>query len=157
MSEVTVEADGIKVEIFSVSHLVLKEGIVSRGEEDAHLARHAHAVADDPEDGHGHGGHDGQDRALRYLEWTWDPDPSDSTYTVDFAYLLRERSGSVRVEQDRHVLGLFTRAEWLRYLGEVGFEPSVVRSRHSDPDTLVHEVFLAIKPASGPTLPTADA
>ena len=104
-----------------------------------------------------HGGYDGEVRSLRYVEWTWDPDPSDSTYTVDFAYLLRERSGSVRVEQDRHVLGLFARAEWLRFLGEVGFEPSVVRSRHSDPDTLAREVFLAIKPASGPALPTADA
>ena len=27
-----------------------------------------------------HGGHDGTDRSLRYLEWTWDPDPADSTY-----------------------------------------------------------------------------
>ena len=26
-----------------------------------------------------HGGHDGPDRGLRYLEWTWDPDPADST------------------------------------------------------------------------------
>ena len=35
-----------------------------------------------------HGGHDGDGRALRYLEWTWDPDPSDTTYTVDYAYDL---------------------------------------------------------------------
>ena len=27
-----------------------------------------------------HGGVDGAGRALRYLEWTWDPDPSDTTY-----------------------------------------------------------------------------
>jgi hypothetical protein len=25
-----------------------------------------------------HGGHDGKDRALRYLEWTYDPDPGAS-------------------------------------------------------------------------------
>jgi SAM-dependent methyltransferase len=37
-----------------------------------------------------HGGHDGEGRALRYLEWDWDPDPSDTTYVSDFAYLLRE-------------------------------------------------------------------
>jgi SAM-dependent methyltransferase len=29
-----------------------------------------------------HGGHDGDGCSLRYLEWTWDPDPSDTTYTV---------------------------------------------------------------------------
>jgi SAM-dependent methyltransferase len=103
-----------------------------------------------------HGGHDGELRSLRYVEWTWDPDPSDSTYTVDFAYLLREGSGSVRVEQDRHVLGLFSRAEWLRCLGEVGFEPSVVPFRHSAPDTLDREVFLAIKPVGRSAYPATD-
>ena len=65
-----------------------------------------------------HGGHDGEDgRGLRYLEWTWDPDPSDDTYTVDFAYLLREPDGTARVEQDRHLEGLFSRETWLRLLG----------------------------------------
>jgi SAM-dependent methyltransferase len=68
----------------------------------------------------GHGGHDGDGRGLRYLEWTRDPDPSDSTYTSDFAYLLREGE-AVRVEHDRHVLGLFGRDEWRGALREVGF------------------------------------
>src|SRR4030095_15437118 len=31
-----------------------------------------------------HGGHDGEGRSLRYIEWTFDPDPEDTTYTVDF-------------------------------------------------------------------------
>src|SRR5688572_22760161 len=30
------------------------------------------------------GGTDGVDRGLRYLEWTWDPDPHDNTYTVNY-------------------------------------------------------------------------
>src|SRR5262249_26194379 len=33
----------------------------------------------------GTGGEDGGNRALRYLSWTWDPDPADTTYVVDFA------------------------------------------------------------------------
>ena len=40
-----------------------------------------------------HGGHTteaGDGRAMRDIEWTFDPNPSDTTYTVDFAYLLRE-------------------------------------------------------------------
>lgn len=69
-----------------------------------------------------HGGHDGQDgRGLRYLMWCRDPDPDDTTYLVEFAYLLRERDGTVRVEQDRHEVGLFARAEWIGALEEVGF------------------------------------
>jgi SAM-dependent methyltransferase len=69
----------------------------------------------------GHGGHDGGDRALRYLEWFWDPDPGDTTYVCDFAYLLRE-SGEVRCVQDRHVCGLFPRATWLEVLERAGLD-----------------------------------
>ena len=52
-------------------------------------------------------------RALRYVEWIWDPDPDDTTYVGDFAYLLRDEGGTVRCVQDRHVCGLFPRATWL--------------------------------------------
>jgi SAM-dependent methyltransferase len=103
-----------------------------------------------------HGGHDGATRALRYLEWVWDPDPSDTSYTVDYAFVLREGTGSVRqahgnggdgnggdgrggdghssvrVEHDRHLLGVFPRDEWLRLMGDVGFG-DVVRLPHRDP------------------------
>jgi len=83
-----------------------------------------------------HGGADGEDgRGLRYLEWTSDPDPTDTTYVVDFACLLRAADGAVRVVQDRHVLGLFARASWMRLLAAVGFQPSAVCSRG-------HEVFV---------------
>jgi SAM-dependent methyltransferase len=68
-----------------------------------------------------HGGHDGGGRALRYLEWAWDPDPSDTTYVSEFAYLLRE-AGEVRCVQDRHVCGLFPRATWLQLIGRAGLE-----------------------------------
>jgi SAM-dependent methyltransferase len=93
-----------------------------------------------------HGGHDGNDgRGLRYLEWTWDPDPSDDTYTVDFAYLLREADGSVRVEQDRHVEGVFTRDTWLRLLADAGFEARAMLFDHSELDPGSYEVFVAVK------------
>ena len=94
-----------------------------------------------------HGGHDGADRGLRYLEWTWDPDPSDSTYTVDFAYLLREAGGAVRVEQDRHELGLFARTEWLRLLTEVGFEARALPVPPSEGESMTGEIFFAKKAA----------
>ncbi len=92
-----------------------------------------------------HGGHDGDGRGLRYLEWTWDPDPSDSTYVVDYALLLREADGTVRAEHDRHVEGLFARADWLRWLAEAGFEPEVVAFHHSEVGRPL-EVFIGRKP-----------
>jgi SAM-dependent methyltransferase len=87
-----------------------------------------------------HGGHDGEQRSLRYLEWTWDPDPDDTSYVVEFAYLLREADGSVRGEHDRHVFGLFGREAWLRLLREVGFRPRIVK------DPYERELFIAVRP-----------
>ena len=40
-----------------------------------------------------HGGHDGTDRAMRYLEWTWDPDPADSTYTSNTRFFCASGTG----------------------------------------------------------------
>lgn len=93
-----------------------------------------------------HGGEDDGIRALRYLEWTWDPDPGDTIYTVDYAYLLRDRDGSVRVEHDRHLEGLFARADWLRLLADVGFTPELVPFAHSELEPGTYEFFVATKP-----------
>ena len=94
------------------------------------------------------GGHDGEGRALRYLMWTWDPDPDDQTHVVDFSYLLREDGQPMRSVYERHVNGLFDRATWLRLLAEAGFERvRVLPLEHSEvaPDSV--EIFVASRPA----------
>jgi SAM-dependent methyltransferase len=91
------------------------------------------------------GGHDGGGRGLRYLEWTWDPDPADSTYTVDYAFILRESDGSVHVEHDRHLEGLFAREDWLRLLRDAGFTAKVVPFDHSELEPGTYEIFVARK------------
>ncbi|MBX7074071.1 MAG: class I SAM-dependent methyltransferase [Pirellulales bacterium] len=93
-----------------------------------------------------HGGSDCGARGLRYLEWTWDPDPGDTTYQVDYAYLLREVDGSVHVEHDRHIEGLFARADWLRLLTAAGFEPRVAPVTHSQLAPGEYELFVARRP-----------
>ena len=93
-----------------------------------------------------HGGQDGETRGLRYLEWTWDPDPTDDTYLADFAYLLRDEDGRVRVEHDRHVLGLFPRERWLWLLGRAGFKVEIRVEDLGDPEP--HEIFVAAKPVT---------
>jgi SAM-dependent methyltransferase len=96
-----------------------------------------------------HGGYDdATGRGLRYLEWSWDPDPSDTTCITEYAYLLREPDGSVTtVGGDRHVSGLFARADWLRLLRDVGFEPTAVPFDHSELEPGTYEIFVAKKPA----------
>jgi trans-aconitate methyltransferase len=85
------------------------------------------------------GGHDGRDgRGLRYLEWRWDPDPADDTYIVDYAFLLREAGGAVRAMHDRHVEGLFARAQWLEWFDAAGL--SVLSN---DIDQWGRDLFLA--------------
>ena len=70
-------------------------------------------------------GHDASDgRGLRYLEWRWDPDPADDTYTVDYAFLLRSADGSIRAVHDRHIEGLFARAQWLDWFDQAGIAAS---------------------------------
>ncbi|MFT3775281.1 MAG: class I SAM-dependent methyltransferase [Minicystis sp.] len=95
-----------------------------------------------------HGGHDGEHRALRYLEWAWDPDPNDTTYTVDYTYMLREGAESMRVEHDRHIEGLFPRALWLQLLAEVGFQPHRVLIEHSELPPGSYEAFVGVKPTT---------
>lgn len=92
------------------------------------------------------GGHDGDKRGMRYLEWVYDPNPTDSTYVTDFAYLLKEEDGSVRVEYDRHITGLFSRKDWLRIITEVGFKAKAAPFEHSEIEPGTCEVFLGIKP-----------
>jgi hypothetical protein len=92
-----------------------------------------------------HDGHDGGTHALRYLEWRWDPDPSDPTYLVEYVYVLRGPDGTVRAEHDRHVEGLFGRDDWLRFLSEAGFQPRVVPFDHSEVEPGSSVLFVATK------------
>ncbi len=91
-----------------------------------------------------HGGHDAPDgRGLRYLEWVWDPDSADDTYTVDYAFLLRSGDGTMSVVHDCHIEGLFSRAQWLRWFDEAGIPA------RSDTDPFGREIFLGRKTPPG--------
>jgi len=98
------------------------------------------------------GGYDGEEvtppqpgRALRYLQWTYDPDPSDTRYLADFAYLLREGESETRIYRDRHVLGLFPLAIWLSKLAGAGYRPEAVPFEHSELDQ-GHVFFVGTRP-----------
>jgi SAM-dependent methyltransferase len=88
-----------------------------------------------------HDGGDGEGRALRFLEWTYDPDEDDTTYLTEYVYVLREDGQPLRVEHEQHTCGIFPRADWLRLLREAGFQPEVIR------DSYGRDIFLARKPA----------
>lgn len=101
------------------------------------------------------GGHDGQELgpayaglSLRYLEWSYDPDPNDTTYIVDFSYLLRRYPDDMKCVYDRHICGIFPRETWLRLFREAGFEPKILPFEHSEVQPGETEMILGIKPAA---------
>ena len=73
-----------------------------------------------------HGGNDTDSGSVRFVQWTSDPDSSDTTYLVDFGILIRDQQGEMRVVHERHIYGLFARSRWLRLLRDVGFELNTV-------------------------------
>ena len=87
-----------------------------------------------------HGGVDIEGRRVRYLEWSYDPDPRDSTCVTDYVFIVREGDTPSAVYHERHIFGLFTVDEWLAALAEAGFQPESVR------DPYDRHVFIGRKP-----------
>ncbi len=83
-------------------------------------------------------GNDGR-RSLRCIEWSWDPDPNDTTYLADFAFLLRDR-GEMRAAHEQHLVGLFPKATWLRMLSDAGYAVKLIQRPIGDGFT--DEIFL---------------
>ena len=89
-----------------------------------------------------HGGSDGDGRSIRYLEWTYDPDETDTTTVTDYVFLIRDGEQPVRVEHDQHITGLFSREQWLSIFNDTGFQVNFVI------DPFDRHVFVARKESS---------
>lgn len=74
------------------------------------------------------------------VEYIHDPDPFDTTIDVLNWYLLNE-AGRLRIEQDRHVYGLFPMQTWLDLMARAGFAVQKVRFQVADPG---REVYLLV-------------
>jgi len=100
-----------------------------------------------------HGGRDAADsdglplvRGVRYLEWTWDPDPTDSWVLTEYTFLLRNDDGSVRVVHETHRLGVFHRDLWLEVMTATGFEVEV-RVEETTEDRPARLLFIGRRPS----------
>lgn len=96
-----------------------------------------------------HGGSDAPDgRGLRYLEWTWMPDPDGTEVRVEYCYVLRHADGTTEAVHDPHVGAVFPRATWLRLMREAGFEAEVraVHVEDESREVVLSEVFMGRKP-----------
>lgn len=97
-----------------------------------------------------HGGCDASDgRGARYLEWSWDPDQSDTWIQTEYAFMLRQADGTVEVVHDTHRTGLFPRATWLEVVDGAGFDAAVVAERTAD-GRMPRDIFVGHRPVDGP-------
>ncbi len=90
-------------------------------------------------------GADEGERSARFMMWTWDPDPSDETYRVDFAFLLRDGI-DVRPVHDTHLEGLFARSTWVDTLRGAGFDVEIVQGPPAEDGARVENIFLCRRP-----------
>lgn len=64
------------------------------------------------------------DQELTTIEYSCDPNPGDTTTETRFFYIWLE-GPELRVEQDRHIMGLFPLSTWTSLMREAGFQIEV--------------------------------
>jgi SAM-dependent methyltransferase len=97
----------------------------------------------DADDDTDHGGHDAPDgRGVRYLSWSWDPDPTDARTVTEYAFVLRTPDGRIELVHETHHTGLHPVATWLRLLSEVGFDATAETERTTE-DRVPRTIFVA--------------
>lgn len=93
------------------------------------------------------GGSDGPDGSgVRFLEWSYDPDPSDTHGITVYSFIVREADGSMHTHSESHAFGIFPEATWLRLLVQAGFVPEVVKEE-TEEDRPPRTVFIGHRPA----------
>jgi SAM-dependent methyltransferase len=81
------------------------------------------------------------DISIIFVGINYDPDIADTTFESHFVLIIRE-GGTLRVEEDKHICGIFPLATWERLLNVVGF---AVHWEEFE-DTEVHPFFVCVKP-----------
>lgn len=68
----------------------------------------------------GYATHSDGEKTVTYFEYTYDPDPGDTTVETIMVYVVQS-GGNLRMEHDRLPMGLFPKTTWVRLMNEAGF------------------------------------
>jgi hypothetical protein len=85
------------------------------------------ATTESFEPGEDVGGADEPGRSVRFLEWSYDPDPNDTWVQTEYVFALRVHGEPTHVRHETHRTGLFPRSTWERELDAAGFAVRWVR------------------------------
>jgi hypothetical protein len=94
------------------------------------------------------GGYDepGTDRALRYLEWTYDSNPQDAKVELEYSFVFRHADGSVESLHEHADSGLFSMEEWQDIFEEEGFSISFEQIWPGVDDGRQYHAIIGLKP-----------
>jgi hypothetical protein len=94
-----------------------------------------------------HGGHDGPNASMRFLQWDHDPIPGDGQYQIDFAYLFK-RPDAKQPEAigETHICGLFRKPDWLKWIRAAGFKADSETIETDQLEPGMYRVFVGKKP-----------
>jgi SAM-dependent methyltransferase len=79
------------------------------------------------------------DMDIAFVNNSYDPDPTDTTYESTFVWLIR-RTGKPEIETDHHLGGIFPLRTWVDLLRDVGFEVTLIETPFEAP------MFVCVKP-----------
>jgi SAM-dependent methyltransferase len=142
--------------IHDAIHYMTTEGDLAAALANAHLHCRPGGVAlvvpdelmESFEPGTDSGGTDGVDgQAVRFLEWSHDPDPTDTWGVTHYSFIVREANGEVSNVTESHRFGLFSRATWMRLLEAQGFVAEALVER-TDEDRPPRLIFRCLRPNS---------
>jgi SAM-dependent methyltransferase len=83
------------------------------------------------------------DLEVVFIENIYDPDPTDEQCEMTLVYLIR-KGGKLKVETDRHTLGLFPLGVWQETLTQIGFQ---IHEQKYAEDDREYVVFACVKEA----------
>ncbi len=77
------------------------------------------------------------------LEYHYDLDPNDTTTECIMMFLIHD-SGELKIEFDRHLLGLFPQATWIAMMSDAGFAPEV-RNHRLGPERADYTLLVGVR------------
>jgi SAM-dependent methyltransferase len=86
-----------------------------------------------------------KDVDVTIIENYYDPDPADETFEGTMVFLIRE-AGKLRIEHDRHVVGIFPLKVWREVLTDLGFEIFEQVRPHGEDGSRPLQTFVCRKP-----------
>jgi hypothetical protein len=82
---------------------------------------------------------------ITFVQNYYDPDPGDTIYEATYAFFIR-KGGRMRIENDRHLVGIFKKQVWVDLLTKAGF--NIIEKQFTSSNTEMESIpmFICLKP-----------